>query len=362
MQLKVLHLISSLSCGGRERQLCYIYKYNNPTRQDIKIIYLNESQVSLLDVFKIRNKDFIRIKSKNFFCRIYYVYDILHKYKPDAVFSWGLIETIILLILQPFMGYKFINFSIQHGIVKLKFSHYLRMLLLHCSKNIVANSLAGLKANHLRRGHVLYNGVDDKFFNAKTSKKEVVKLETYVNAMVLISVANFVPYKDYFTVLEALVMLKAEGYDYSYIIIGDGPLKRKVALRIKKYRLENTVKLLGQKNNVEEYLACADIFIHSSRGEGVSNAILEAMASGLPIIASNTGGTPEIVSEVNGLLFEFKNSKQLASHIKVLYNDKYKKKCMGNNAFRITKELFSMSVMMNNYYRIVKEIVCKNNE
>lgn len=359
MPLKLIHFISSLSRGGRERQLYYIYKYNDPKKQEIKILYLDETQPNYIDDFTIKEKDLIKVKAKSTFRRICEIYKIYRKQKPDVVFAWGGLESLFSLLLKPLTDYNFVNGSVRHGITSPKLSHYWRMLFLHCSKHIVANSYAGLKVNHLKRGDVLYNGIDEKFFNIKATSPVVLDLKCKIKSPVLISVANLVPYKDYFTVLDALAVIKKKGYDYSYLVIGDGPLKNEVNLKIKNFGLSEQVMLLGSKNNVEEYLSIADIFIHSSKGEGCSNSILEAMAAGLPIIATNVGGIPEIVDKTYGILFDYKNKEELIYAIELLLNDMEKAREMGKLAKEKAHRLYSINSMLQRYYDITETIMRK---
>jgi len=129
--------------------------------------------------------------------------------------------------------------------------------------------------------------------------------------MVLISVGNFVPYKDYFTILKALKKLKEVNNSFHYIILGDGHLRSIIEEKINEYDLKDYIKLVGHIENVWDYLRVADIFIHSSKGEGCSNAILEAMYAGLPVIASDVGGVPETVYPGSSMLFPYKDHEAL---------------------------------------------------
>lgn len=354
--IKVIHIISSLGRGGKERQLATIYKYHNRDLQEIKILYLHDRSINYIEEFSINASDLLKIHSKKFILRLLECHRILKTEKPDVVYAWGTIEVMIPMLLKPFHRYILINGSIRHGIISKKLSHYWRYLLLHISKNIIANSKAGLKVNHINNGYILYNGIDEKFFNSKVNSKEIEDLKNRLIRPVLISVANLVPYKDYFTVIEALSDLKKEGLNFSYIIIGSGPLRNEIVESISKNDLNEQILMLGSKDNIEEYLAISDLFIHSSKGEGCSNAILEAMAAGLPIIATNVGGTPEIVNDSNGILFQYKNSIELKIAIKNLISNEKLFKSLGFNSKRIAQQICSKSSMIHNYHELIENI------
>lgn len=353
--IKTVHFISSLERGGRERQLCTIYA-NNKEIQNIKILYFRDADNSYIDEFDIKRDDTHKIKGKKIFTQLWYLYKYLREEKPSVLYAWGAMEFFLSFLLSPFFSFKLINGSIRHGIVLPKFSHKWRTFLLHLSSHVVANSKAGLNANKLERGSVLYNGIDPKFFLRNGISAEIKgKCETLIKP-IFISVANLVPYKDYPTIFKALSNISRKGYEFSYLIIGKGPLLESFREQVNSLGLQNRVTFLGAISNVEEYLQLSDIFIHSSKGEGCSNAILEAMASGLPIIASDTGGTSEIISEKNGFLFEYRNVEQLEERLLILLNNREKVSEMGENSLLIAKTQFSVQNMMTNYYRIVETI------
>lgn len=361
--IKVIHLISSLQRGGRERQLATINKYTNKFNYPTKIIVFNRSKNNYIAEYKIAYKDLYYLKSKNTIKRLFEITKIYNEFKPDIIYAWGGFEATFGLSISPFINAKFINGSIRHGIVLFRRKHIWRLILLHLSKFVVANSYAGLKANHLKKGYVLYNGTDGSFQKNIPSENRLEMIykifPNYKNELILISVANLVPYKDYFTILEALKKLSDKGYRFYYLIIGEGLIKRVITDKIEKFILKDNINLLGRINDVQNYLQIADIFIHSSLGEGCSNAILEAMAAGLPIIASDTGGTSEIVTENNGFLFEYKNAEQLESRIKKLLDDPHLRLEMGHQSAKFARENFTVDVMMRNYYNILKEVFKK---
>ena len=163
-KIKIIHLISSLKRGGRERQLSNIVVYSNNNQLSNKIVYFNDVENSYLDEYDLR-RSAIKIQKRNFFSRLIELQNFLKDNQPDIVYTWGNFETIFIFLLKPFNNFILINGSIRHGIRSRKVSHYLRTFFLHLSRYIVANSYAGLKANKLKKGFVLYNGIDNKFLS-----------------------------------------------------------------------------------------------------------------------------------------------------------------------------------------------------
>jgi len=355
---KIIHIISSLSRGGRERQLATICSNTNFEKYPSKIVYFNESEFTYIDEYGLKTYT-IKIQSKSFWKRLIELNQVFKSEQPDIVFTWANLESLFVLLLSPFHRFSFINGSVRHGIRSKKFSHYFRTLILHLSPNIVSNSKSGLKANNLRRGQVLYNGIEEKFLTPLEDKFEVRRNLTgiFENVPLLISVANLVSYKDYFTVLKALKRLKEDGYNFYYLILGNGSMRSEIEKTIQKYNLKDKIRIVGNMENVSDYLKISDIFIHSSKGEGCSNAILEAMAAGLPIIASNTGGTSEIVTKDNGFLFEYQNVNELQKQLAWCMENKEKCKKLGEHSLNAIKKHFTISRMMENYYKIINEIL-----
>lgn len=356
--VKIKHIISSLSRGGRERQLAILVSNTNLEKYPTKIIYFNKKTNSYIDEYGLQDTA-IQIKQKGKFKRFIELHKVLKSEKPDIVYTWGNGESISILLLKPFHCFKFINGSVRHGVRAKKFSHYFRTLILHLSKNIVANSKAGLKVNGLSKGELLYNGIENKFLeplsNRYSRRQELVNVAQEVP--LIISVANLVPYKDYFTVLKALKMLKEDGFKFYYLILGDGPMRKEVDAKISHYGLNQSIRIFGNVENVTEFLKISDIFIHSSKGEGCSNAILEAMAAGLPIIATNTGGTLEIVTADNGFLFGYQSTNELYNHIKEFLTNPDKAKLMGRRSKEIIEKDFSITRLMEEYYRIIRKVL-----
>src|SRR5690606_7694998 len=259
------------------------------------VITFHSTKFNYLDEYNIKNIYLVNGKKIN---RLKEIYRLLKTGDFDIIHTWGNSETIYSYLPGLLTGTPLLNGSIRHGIVSRKFSQYFRMFILNLSKNVLANSMAGLKANKLKNGFVLYNGIEEKFYNTNPDSKTAIRAKLFssnIKVPVLISVANLVPYKDYFSILSALKLINEDKLDFFYVILGSGPLKELIQEKINEYKLDEKIKLVGNTTNVNEYLNSADIFIHSSKGEGCSNAILEAMAAGLPVIASDTGGTSEIV-------------------------------------------------------------------
>jgi glycosyltransferase involved in cell wall biosynthesis len=140
--------------------------------------------------------------------------------------------------------------------------------------------------------------------------------------MVLCSVGQLSKRKNHKVVLKALSILKDIRIDY--FIVGLGENFKFLKKLISKYNLSDHVKLLGFRSDIKEILLSCDLFVFPSFQEGLPVALMEAMAIGLPIIASQIRGNTDLIeSEVNGFLFNPRNYKQLSKIIRYSYDNKY---------------------------------------
>lgn len=355
-KVTVVHIISSMQRGGRERQLALITKYSK--KIDNRIVYFNECSEGYIEQYGLQNAS-LHCTEKEYWKRVWATLKLSKELGADILVSWGNMESTIAMIVSLLAGIPFVNFSIRHGIRSKRFSHYLRTVVLHLSRNIIANSYAGLRANNLRRGYVLYNGIEE--YQQKPSaaaSSDDIRAEHGIDQddVILVSVANLVPYKDYFTVLSVLKTLRDEGYSFQYLVIGEGPLRREYESYITKNMLAESVHLIGRVTDPHRFLHIADIFIHSSKGEGCSNAILEAMSMGLPVIASDTGGTSEIVGD-NAILFPFKDKQALKEAMVKLIDDESLRQEMGQKSKSLFKDRFSLDRMLNEYHDIIAKVM-----
>lgn len=173
----------------------------------------------------------------------------------------------------------------------------------HLADAIVPNSVAGedmLVARGLPRGkiRVIYNGINLERLsvNAETAADYRAQLSNGRDAFVAGMLASLTPAKGHETAIRAVAELRERHPQLRLAIVGDGPLRTALEATVDQLGLSDQVTFFGYRRNVSDFLAAFDLLISASRdNEGCSNSILEAMALGVPVIATDVGGNRELV-------------------------------------------------------------------
>lgn len=153
--------------------------------------------------------------------------------------------------------------------------------------------------------------------------------------VVAVTVANFRPEKAYPDLLRAARAALDRCDRLVLLVVGQGPLEAEVRREAERLRLGERVRILGHRTDVPDVLAAADLFVLASRHEGFPVAVMEAMASGLPVVSTRVGGLPEAVtSGVEGLLVEPARPDALAQAVVSLARDPSRRAAMADAARR----------------------------
>lgn len=190
---------------------------------------------------------------------------------------------------------------------------------------------------------VICNGVDTEKYRQTVDRRLVrTQLGLASDARLIASVATLKEQKGHRYLIEALVSVVPQHPDVHVLFIGDGPLRGELQLQVKRLDLDDHIHFLGNRQDVPELLAASDLFILPSLWEGLSMALLEAMATGLPIIASEVSGTTQVmVPGETGLLVPPGDASRLTEAIDELLSDRGRAQAMGTAARRSVEAGFS---------------------
>ncbi len=197
---------------------------------------------------------------------------------------------------------------------------------------------------------VVPSGVDLHDFTPGDRAPEAMGLPG--DRVVVGSVLRFVPVKGIFDLLEAFALVCRRFSQVHLAIAGDGPLRAEFEGRIRELGLQERVTLLGHIQPVAPFLRALDLFVLPSHNEGMGRAVVEAMAIGLPILATRIGGLPDLVEEgVNGRLVPPKDPEQLARAWSEMLDSPERMKAMGDASLH-RAHLFSAEVMYDRLERL----------
>ena len=165
-------------------------------------------------------------------------------------------------------------------------------------------------------------------------------------------VATLRDWKGHEDLLDAMVLLRtqfAAFSDWRLVIVGDGPERERLVQKTAAKRLDNVVKLVGNQDNVPEWLSAFDIFTLPSYGnEGVPQGIMQAMACGLPVVCTSVGAISEAVQDGRtGIMVATRNPQSLADGLSRLMHDEKKRAQMGSVGHTFAREHFGVDVMLD---------------
>jgi glycosyltransferase involved in cell wall biosynthesis len=226
----------------------------------------------------------------------------------------------------------------------------------------LADDMANLTRTPRDQIRVIPNGVDtDRFFPRPELRSVARQSLGLSQSDVLIGmVARLVPVKNHRGVLEAIEALVKAGMPISLALAGDGPLRSELQRLADDLGLTQRVHFLGNVGNIEHFFNSLDLFILNSHSEGMSNTLMEAMASGLAVIATAVGPNPDLVVEgETGLVVPPNAQAALARAISELVADKSLRERMGRQG-RVRVERFcGIDKMVQDYSDLYEELCRK---
>lgn len=211
---------------------------------------------------------------------------------------------------------------------------------------------------------VVYNGVNPTDFNKEIDRNSVRRsLHIPEDAFLVGTVARLSKQKAPFDFVNAAVEVHKDFPEIHFIWVGDGELETETKELIRSYNIENVFHLPGYRKDVPELLNAMDCFVLASHWEGFSLSVLEAMAAGLPVIASRVSGAAEaVVDDETGLLVPIGDLMALAKAIELLASSPSDTKRFGEAGRKRVEEKFTLNQMVREIENVYGEIVAgKNN-
>lgn len=298
--MNVIFLLASLGSGGAERVVSLLANKMSELGHQVEIICLkfNDVYYHLLPSVKVT---IAMQQTKNRFTEIYWLRNYIKKQKPDVVipFTEGVYCFTILSLLGtgiPIIASERLDpaaMSIPRKILK-------RLLLPYADWLVVqTQSIKEYFPQKIqKKTSVIYNPVNEESLSPALPQREG-------RLNIIISVGRLYPQKNQAMMIRAFAKIAEEYPDWQLVIFGEGPLRATLESLISSFKLQERVLLPGRTEHVIDELRKSKIFCLSSDYEGMSNAMIEAICVGLPIISTKVSGTEELIKDgENGLLVE----------------------------------------------------------
>jgi glycosyltransferase involved in cell wall biosynthesis len=211
---------------------------------------------------------------------------------------------------------------------------------------------------------VIYNGVDLTPYREQSRDRQAVRaaLRTELGipeaTLLLAQIARLDDLKDHATAVRAMARIAAAVPQSLLLIVGDGPERPKIESLVRELGVERHVRLVGTRRDVPEILQASDLFLLSSKSEGIPLTVIEAMAARLPVVSTDVGGLSEIVvAGETGLLAPAGDDAALAAAAIELWQDASRRAAFGEQGFRRACDKFDEARMHRDYQALYAEML-----
>ena len=349
---KIVLVVPTLSTGGAEKFVCDMALNIDREKFDISVIVLfsrtggkkeSDLEASNIPVYYLNKKRGLSIKC------IFALKHLLKRLRPDVVHS----HLDVLLYLLPSYKRSQVKIHTVHSMAQFEATGFNKLIRIIAFKfygvkpvaigEKVRDSISTYYKIPLIKIPCIYNGVIEPLSTSREKHQGTV----FINIGTLYHIKNQEMLIRAFKRCKELSM-----QPISLNIVGDGELYDNLQKLIRELELEQNVRLTGWTDDVYAELLRADIYVCSSKMEGVSLSVIEAMLCGLPIIASNVGGNKDLVRpNINGILFENENEDALVKAMMQMLDDyKFQRSC-SEASFELSRR-FTISVCAREYEKL----------
>lgn len=367
-KIKVLHILPGLGIGGAEKLVVDMVELADRSRFNIAVMRI------------LGIDSFLTEKLKNKGCQVYTiapelkgtsslkgvnliwtairimkkVQKLLHEIKPDVVHTH--LSTLRVTLIPTLFCRIPVKVHTIHNVAEKDAQGITRLFNRIAFKffGVVPVSISQEVAQSVKKLYgrkistpIIYNGIDVQRFSIDRPKR-VDRDKT-----ILINVARFAEQKNHALLIRAFSKAVQSCPNLELWLVGDGELRRDIEELVKQLGLEEKVKFLGVRSDVPELLSQADIFVLSSDYEGFGLVVAEAMASGLPVIATAVAGVTEVLEGGKaGILVPPKDADALAKAIVELVKDEKRRLELSSYGKKRVSQNFDIRITVREYERL----------
>jgi sugar transferase (PEP-CTERM/EpsH1 system associated) len=371
MPVRIMHIVYGMGRGGLENGLVNLVHRLNPSQFEHTVCAISKlgANAERLPSDRVR----ITCMDKNPGAPRIMVPALsraIREFRPHIVHTrnWGALEGVFA---ARWVGSCAIVHS-EHGlesdasVVEPRRRTCFRRLAFELADRVLAVSFQLRDLHAKRTGFsakkmtVIHNGVDRRKYFPDSAARERVRREFRIGGdeFCIGCVGNLLPVKDHKTLLRALEVAGEACKPWRLLIVGEGPERAELERFVKaQQNWSKQIHFLGSSERVSELLNAMDLFVLPSAMEGINNSILEAMATGLPVVVTDVGGNPEVVVDRNcGLLFPPRDFRKLAEHMVSLRLRSEHRVQLGQQAIRVVQREFSIESMIQKYKQLYESL------
>lgn len=383
-KIKVCHIITKLELGGAQRNTLHTVANLDTSRFEASLIsgiggLLDSEAGSISHIRTYFIPSLIRrINPVLDITALIGIYKTLKKIKPDIVHTHsskaGILGRLaaklagVPVVLHTYHGFGFNDF--QNIIVRSAYVVAER-LAVNFTDRFIAVTKEDIKKGV---GHgigyeagysLIRSGIDITKYAADPAGKDALikELELKRDDKVVTTIGPFKPQKNLGDFIKACAIVAAEAPKTRFFIVGDGRQRGMLEKLIKKYDLSGKLTLLGWRKDIPQILSVTDIFAMTSLWEGLPRAILEAMCTGLPVVANAVDGVKEIVKDgETGYLIKPGDINDFAAKLKNLLKNPERAKSMGKKGASLISQQYDINFMVRQQENLYTELMENKNE
>ena len=368
--MRITFILESFRRGGKERRcLQLIQGLNKRGYRDIQVIFINNS-IEYPELYDTTAKVEVidrKGKSLSFMETLRSVKRLIKDFDPDIVQAWGEASMLYAGIVRLTRKFAFICANVADCNKKKWYSvpSLICKVMYKMADAIVGNSQAGLSAYRApkSKSYCIYNGFNESRYElAKDVDVAALKKDLKVDTKYIVAMFARIDYykdPDAFIAMARNVLKQRD--DVTFLAVGKG-------LYYEKYKdiptADEKLRFVGFRADVEQLMSITDVSIlfsnYKFHKEGVSNSIMESMALGTPVIATNDGGSPEIITHgENGFLGNKNNIEESSKILCSLLDNPSELESISRNAARVVKDRFLLDGMVSNYLALYNKLLTR---
>jgi glycosyltransferase involved in cell wall biosynthesis len=371
-RIKLLKMLTNFHIGGTERQVVNLALGIDPARFDLHLACLQSSGALLgeLKALQVPRPEFRigRFYNPVTFWQGMRLAQYIRKNRIQIVHSYGFYSNVFTVPCAWLAGKSFIVASIRDtGDVLTASQRWVQKLVCRLADCVLVNAEA-IRDKLVEQGYapakiiVIRNGITVTKFG-KSQKNSLLRQELALPLsaplVVVFSRLNQMKGIQYF--LDAAIILAGRFPEARFLVVGDGESRKELEEYAWRSGLGQQTVFTGFRSDVPELLSEAAVSVLPSLSEGLSNSMLESMASGVPVVATRVGGNPEVIEHgVTGLLVPSRDSAALAAAIGRVLEDKELAASFAQAGIRRVAELFSMERSVRETEHLYQRLVEAN--